>query len=215
MQTLLDVVEVKVHDKWPALPAHRRFGDVTEPRNSRAAAVQAGAITADFEAWLDSVLDTGNPAGLLGVAELEAVFDAAFDDEMPLRSLRFEQARTLLRGALRREAARGFAKHGAAIRAHAVAQLRLALRGSGTVDEAAAGVVTEALYLCLLPAMATPAVLRGDTGWLYDNAAAFLSEAPQRAEERRKADRKLARLLEALSIVTDIARHVAATPGDL
>lgn len=203
-----------MHDKWPATPAHRSFGDVTAPRNSRAAAVQAGAITADFEAWLDAALDTGNPACLLGVAELEAVFDAAFDDEMPLRSLRFEQARTLLRLALRREAARGFAKHGPAIRAHAVAQLRLALRGSGSVDEAAAGVVTEALYLCLLPAMATPAVLRGDSGWLFENAAAFLTEAPLRAEERRKADGKLARLREAQAIVADIARYVSAVPGE-
>ena len=213
-QGLLEFIEDRVSGKWPATPAHPRFKDVTAPRNSLEAAVEASAITAEFEGWLDSVLDIGNPAGLLGEPELEAVFSAAFDDDMPMRSLRFEQAQALLRQALRREAVRSFGRHGATIRAHAIAQLRLALRGFGSVNEAAAGVVTEALYLCALPAMAMPAALRVDAGWLLDNSPAFLTECPPRAELRRKADAKLARLREAHAIVSDIERYLGAAPGE-
>ena len=68
-KALLADIGAKMKHQWPAAPVLRGLNDVTAPRNSRDAAEQAAAITADFERRLDFLLDSTKPDNLLCVPE--------------------------------------------------------------------------------------------------------------------------------------------------
>ena len=196
----------KLKGKWPAAPVLRGFNDVTSARNSYDAAVQAAAITADFERRLDVMLDPKTP---VCSAEVAATIDGAFDDVMPLRLARFGHAKSMLHEAARDALAKHFKLHAADMRRNALSELRVALRGHRVAD-VAAGVVTDAMYKCVLPAMQAVHALFADpeSEWIKANAAALRAESPTIAAARKEAECKIAKLREALAVVSDIERLV-------
>ena len=207
---LLSYVSTKLGDKWPGIPVWT-FKEVQSPRNTRAAALEAAAIATEFDQKMNCALDYGKPDTMLFAAQLEAVIASAFDNDMPIRSVRFYQAQMLVRAEVMKELVVQTKLHGPLIKANTTAQLRLALRGSGTVAEAAAGFVSEVLYLCVTPAIASLAKLCTSNKWMAENRSKLLSESTTVAEARLKAEHKLKRLQEAFVIVSEIDKHVSVS----
>lgn len=214
-KALLADIGAKLKHAWPAAPVLQGFSDVTYARNSREAAEQAATITADFERRLDFLLDTTKPQNLLCAPEVDAAIGRAFDDVLPLRLARFSKAKDMLREAAREALVARYELRSDAMKLNAMAELRIALRGSrgpGAVADVAAGMITEAMYECVFPAMQLATKLSADvrSEWVKTRAAALLTESAEHAEARKRASRKVAQLHDALAIVSGIERHVNA-----
>lgn len=213
-QALLAEISAKLEREWPTVPVLSGFSDVSSARNSREAAEQATAITVDFKRRLDLSLDSTRPGDLLCASEIDAAIGRAFDDVMPMRLTRFYKAKGILREAARDALVGRYKQRALDMKFNAMAELRVALRSSrpGAVADVAAGVVTEAMYECVFPAMKVATALAADSesAWVKARSSAILTEAAEFADARRMAMRKIAQLQDALAIVSGIERYVHA-----
>lgn len=188
----MDALHSRIASRFVVVPAAPTFPLLSQTPKTWKAAEAAVKLTADFNAWLNRVLDVSNPTSLLLLSAIEDSINAVFDDDsMPLRTKRFVGARAIVMEEVKKEFFACVTRLRDDIVRQAKDQLASVTCHHGTASKVAEDVINKVLYHCVFPALSTLSTLKANTAWLGEHGQALVEEEESHAERRHEAEAKL------------------------